>query len=185
MEREQAPCRDSTDMAARLFTSSDQQKCAKANEVIMETPVGLRRIMTSDSKEEFSGFRDEKFNVRRLEREVRCLCELVTNILGTQETQAKEYQDLKERMVINEKVSEENKMMKEEVEGLKRENEVLKKKCEKYERELKRLNDKIENSVRESKSEMGENKLVELRNVWKKEQEEEKVKFTEVVERQI
>ena len=88
-------------------------------------------------------------------------------------------------MTSYEKESEINVMMKEEVEELKRENAALKNSCKKYEEALKDLNDLVKNSPRELKREIEENKMVELRNEWKKEQEEEKIKFTEVVRRQI
>ena len=116
---------------------------------------------------------------------MRCVRELVSTILESQEKLTQENENLKVRMTSYEKVSEINVMMKEEVEELKRENVALKKSCKKYEEALKDLNDKVKNSPSELKSEIEENKMVELRNEWKKEQEEEKIKFTEVVRRQI
>ncbi|MPC89793.1 hypothetical protein E2C01_084753 [Portunus trituberculatus] len=53
-------------------------------------------------------------------------------------------------------------------------------------RELSSGPDKVQDGIRDrAEGGLGDNKLKELRNKWKQEQDEERVKFSEVVRRQI
>lgn len=76
-----------------------------------------------------------------------------------------------------------NNEMKEAMEELKKENEILM--CNEYEVTLQGLQQKVEDSAGKVEGAVCETKLEELRNAWKKEHEEEKVSFTEVVKKQI
>ncbi|MPC15522.1 hypothetical protein E2C01_008316 [Portunus trituberculatus] len=106
-----------------------------------------------------------------MEREMRCMKELISNILEKQDKLTKESIDLKERTEECEKVREVNQVMKEEMEELKRQNGILMATCGEYEETLKCLQGKVQDGT----SRVGEIKLEELRNVRKKEQEEEKL----------
>ncbi|MPD04537.1 hypothetical protein E2C01_100231 [Portunus trituberculatus] len=73
--------------------------------------------------------------------------------------------------------------MKEAIEELKKENGMLMASCGKYEESLKSLQVKVQDEAGKVENGISEIKLEELRNVWKREQEEEKVKFSEVVKK--
>ncbi len=78
-----------------------------------------------------------------------------------------------------------NNETKEAMEELKKENEILKTKCNEYEAAFQGLQQKVEDSAGKVEGAVCETKLEELRNAWKKEHEDEKVSFTEVVKKQI
>ncbi len=78
-----------------------------------------------------------------------------------------------------------NNEMKEAIEELKKENGILKAKLNGYEVTLQGLQGKVEDSAGKVEDAVCETKLEELRNAWKKEHEDEKVSFTEVVKKQI
>ncbi|MPC58771.1 hypothetical protein E2C01_052780 [Portunus trituberculatus] len=72
-----------------------------------------------------------------------------------------------------------------EMEEIKKQNGILMATCCNYEESLKSLQKKIQDGEDKMENGMDEIKLEELRNAWRKEQEEEKVKFSEVVKKQI
>ena len=156
----------------------------------METPVGLRKL-GGHGEGEFSGFREEQGNMRRLvtaEREIRCMRELIAGILERQDEIEQENNALKCQLGELEGIVRENKEMKKELEQIRKENEVLMTKCEGYEVTLQGLEKRVEDNSENREKEEGVMygaQLQELRNVWKKEQEEEKVSFSEVVKKQI
>ena len=153
----------------------------------IETPIGLRRL-GEDKDRDFSGFREERGNMRRimsLEKEMRCMRKLMSSILEKQEVLQKENNDLKDKISKCEQVREVNQEMKEAVDELRRENDGLKKKCDEYKETLQGLQEKVNEGTDKVESGLGAIKLEEWKNAWKKEQDEEKVKFTEVVKKQI
>ena len=156
----------------------------------METPVRLRKL-GGLGEGEFSGFREEQGNMRRLvtaEREIRCMRELIAGILERQDEIEQENNALKCQLGELEGIVRENKEMKKELEQIRKENEVLMTKCEGYEVTLEGLEKRVEDNSENREKEEGVMygaQLQELRNVWKKEQEEEKVSFSEVVKKQI
>ncbi|MPC27870.1 hypothetical protein E2C01_021058 [Portunus trituberculatus] len=77
--------------------------------------------------------------------------------------------------------------MKEEMQEIEKQNNILKTAYCDYEESLRSLPKKKKNTEWEDKVEnkLGQSKLEELRNAWKQEQEEEKVKFSEAVRKQI
>ena len=140
---------------------------------LIETPAGLRRL-SEFSDGEFSGFKEERGTVRRLvaaEREIRCMKELIVAVMDRQD-----------------KVEQENKDMKKAMEQIKKENEILKTQCEGFKMTIqemeKRVVDKVENCEINDGSMTG-TKMQEMRNAWKREQEEDKASFAEVVKKQI
>ncbi|MPC43837.1 hypothetical protein E2C01_037491 [Portunus trituberculatus] len=74
-------------------------------------------------------------------------------------------------------------MMKEEMEEIKKQNGTLMDTCCKYEESLKSLQEKVQDGA--GKVENDEIKSEELKIAWKREQEEDKVKFSEVVKKEI
>ncbi|MPC21840.1 hypothetical protein E2C01_014841 [Portunus trituberculatus] len=92
---------------------------------------------------------------------------------------------LKLRVAECEKVSAINQELKEEIQEIREQNDVLKSTCQNYESTLKSLQAKVQDGIPDRAEDgLGDNKLKELRYEWKQEQEEE-VKFSEVVRRQI
>lgn len=91
----------------------------------------------------------------------------------------RKYGDLENTMQIN-------REMKITMEEIKKENSTLMEKCNKYEATLEGLRTKVDTKVETVKGgAICEGKLEEMRKAWKKEQEEEKVNFAEVVKQQI
>ena len=72
------------------------------------------------------------------------------------------------------------------MEEIRKENSTLREKCNNYEVALEGLREKVDTKVEAVKGvTVSETKLEEMRKAWKKEQEEEKVNFAEVVKQQI
>ncbi|MPC89473.1 hypothetical protein E2C01_084424 [Portunus trituberculatus] len=93
---------------------------------------------------------------------------------------------LKLRAAEFEKISAVNQELKEGIQEIRKQKNVLKTTCQNYESSLKSLQAKVQDGFTDrAEGGLGDNKLKELRNEWKQEQEEEKVKFSEVVRRQI
>lgn len=173
--------------AARRTT--EPKHTASGNQRIIETPIGLRKLTDDSMDKDFAGFRDERSNMRRLvyvERELRNMKEVITSLMDKQDRLLAENTALKPRVTECEKVSEINQELKEEIVEIRKQNDVLKTTCQNYESSLKNLQDKVQHGITDRvEGGLGDNKLKELRNEWKQEQEEEKVKFSEVVRRQI
>ena len=116
------------------------------NKRLIETPVGLRKILDMGSEgSDFSGFKEEKTNMRRIvnvEKEVRCMKELLASILDKQEKLFEENQELKCKCEVIESVLTANREMKDQLEEIKRENNVLLEKCKSYETVMKGLGEK-------------------------------------------
>ncbi|MPC16881.1 hypothetical protein E2C01_009719 [Portunus trituberculatus] len=138
---------------------------------------------------DFSGFRDKRGNMRKLinvERELRCMKEVMSSLMDKQDRLITENTDLKLRLAECEKGSAINQGLKEEIQEIKKQNDILKATCQDYESSLRSLQVKVQDRIIDrAEGGLGDNKLKELRNEWKQEQEEEKVKFSEVVKRQI
>ncbi|MPD06499.1 hypothetical protein E2C01_102313 [Portunus trituberculatus] len=65
--------------------------------------------------------------------------------------------------------------MKEEIQEIKKQNYILKATCHDYKDSLRSLQKKVQDGIEDKvENGMGENKLEELRNAWKHEQEEKK-----------
>ncbi|MPC65711.1 hypothetical protein E2C01_059847 [Portunus trituberculatus] len=137
---------------------------------------------------DFLGFRDERGNMRRLinvERELRYTKVVMSSLMDKQDQLITENTDLKLRLKECE-VSVINQGLKEEMQEIKKQNDVLKATCQDYERSLRSLQAKVQDGIVDrTEGGLGDNKLKELRIEWKQEQEEEKVKLSEVVKRQI
>ncbi|MPC78915.1 hypothetical protein E2C01_073422 [Portunus trituberculatus] len=85
-----------------------------------------------------------------------------------------------------EKVNSISQGLKEEIQEIKKQNDILKATCQDYKNSLRSLQVKVQDGIVDrAGSGLGDNKLNELQNEWKQEQEEEKVKFSEFVKRQI
>ncbi|MPC70408.1 hypothetical protein E2C01_064657 [Portunus trituberculatus] len=127
--------------------------------------------------------------MRRLinvERELRHMKEVMSSLMDKQDRLITENTTLKLRVAECEKVSAINQELKEEIQEIKKQNDVLKATCQKYESSLRSLQAKVQDGIGDqAEGGLGDNKLKELRNEWKQEQEEEKLKFSEVVRRQI
>ncbi|MPC76787.1 hypothetical protein E2C01_071219 [Portunus trituberculatus] len=159
------------------------------NQRFIETPIGLRKLTDDTMEKDFSSFRDERGNMRRLvnvERESRYMKEVMFSLIDKQDRLGTENIDLKLRVAECEKISAINQELKKEIQEIKKQNEVLKTTCQNYESSLKSLQAKVQNRITDrAEGGLGDNKLKELRNEWKQEQEEEKVKYSEVVRKQI
>jgi len=172
----------------------------------LETPLGLRKLSDWSGNREFSGFKEERSNMRRvvsLEKEVRLMKDAISGLLEKYDNLTKDNDDLKMKYAGYENALKVNSEMKKSLEELKQENKELSDKCENYEKALHEMNQKVEVSSEEVKkveselSVMKENKdryvegalsgeqLEELKSVWKKECEEEKMSFREVIQQQI
>ena len=118
---------------------------SRHQEVNIETPVGLRELLDLSEVCDFSGFREEKTNMRRIvnvEQEVRCMREMIVGILDKQEKLFEENQELKRKCGDIESVLTANREMKEQLEEIKRENNVLLEKCSSYKTVMKGLGEK-------------------------------------------
>lgn len=152
-----------------------------------ETPIAFRKICEC-SEGEFSGFIEEGSNMKRMvtvEKEIRCLRELVAGILEKQDQLIEENEKLKRKCGDLERTVQLNEEVKITLEELKKENSTLKVKCNKYEAALEGLREKVDTKVETVEGAVSETKLEEMRKAWKKEQEDEKVNFAEVVKQQI
>ena len=90
----------------------------------VETPVGLRKITSELWSEgsDFSGFREDKSNMRRIitvEKEVRCMRELIASILEKQDQLLEENKELKCKCDRFESVLVANREMKVSLEVIK------------------------------------------------------------------
>ncbi|MPC64113.1 hypothetical protein E2C01_058224 [Portunus trituberculatus] len=112
--------------------------------------------------------------------------EVMSSLMDKQGQLQAENTALKLRVAECEKVSGINQELKEEILKIRKQNDALKTTCQNYESSLKNLQDKVQSRITDwAEGGLGDTKLKELRNEWKQEQEEEKVKFSEVIKRQI
>ena len=158
----------------------------RKTETLVETPLGRRRIREVSGERDFSGFREERASMRRiitLEKDMRCLRELVSSVLDNQDKLIKENQDLRNKYSEYESVMKLNNEIKKGMENLKKENEELKVKCSRYEESLKGLEVRLEGEKEEGG--VCESKLEELKKAWKEQCEEEKINFAEVIKQQV
>ena len=75
--------------------------------------------------------------------------------------------------------------MQKELISIKEENEVLKENCVSYEAQLEDLKGKVKDDAKKIDKVCSDSQLTELKNVWKKEREEEKINFAKIVKKQI
>ncbi|MPC74245.1 hypothetical protein E2C01_068598 [Portunus trituberculatus] len=133
----------------------------------IETPVGLRKLTDDIMDKDFSGFRDEQGNMRRLinvERKLRYMKEVMSSLMDKQDRLITENTELKLRLVECEKVSAINQGLK-EIQEIKKQNDVLKATCYDYESSLKSLQVKVQDRIVDrAEGGLGENKLKELQN---------------------
>ena len=121
-----------------------------------------------------------------MERELRYMKDVMPSLIDKQDRLTTENTELKLRLVECEKVSAINQGLKQEMKEIKKQNDVLKAACQDYGNSLRNLQVKVQDGIVDRvEGGLGENKLKELRNEWKQEQKDEKVKFSEVVKRQI
>ena len=154
---------------------------------VIETPMGLRRLMENDGRD-FSGFREEKGTMRRVisvELEMRNMKEFIAGIWLMQDELVEENKELRNKFMECERDLQMNKEMKREVEVLQEENERLKTKCGNYEQAIQGLEEKFQSTVEREGASVTETKLEEIKDAWKKQHEEEKVSFAEVIRRQV
>ena len=67
---------------------------------VIETPVGLRQLVEASGERDFSGFREERGNMRRIinvERELRCMKELISSIVEKQDDLIRENKELRNK----------------------------------------------------------------------------------------
>ncbi|MPC92206.1 hypothetical protein E2C01_087282 [Portunus trituberculatus] len=79
--REMKPSSAARRMAESKHTPSDNQR-------FIETPIGLRKLTDDTMDKDFSGFRDERCNMRRLikvERELRYMKETMSSLMDKQD----------------------------------------------------------------------------------------------------
>lgn len=137
----------------------------------LETPLSARK---SESLRDFSGFKDERNNSRKimaLEKDVIILKAMVSELLGKQE--------------IHERLMKENTEIKETLEKMRDENEKLKGKCDEYETAIREMKDKVSDSANKVEEAISDSKLEDIKSAWKKEVEKDKISFREVVQKQI
>ncbi|MPC77896.1 hypothetical protein E2C01_072365 [Portunus trituberculatus] len=154
---------------------------------IIKTPLGMRQLGEWSGEREFSGFKEEKVTMRRIiimDRELKAGKEMVAAMFEKQDQLIAENLELRERCLNLESTVKVNHEMKNTLEEIKRENSALKGKCTNYEAALQGLQEKLDSNL-ETGKEMSERKLDEWKKIWKKEREEEKVFFAEVVKQQI
>ena len=166
--------------------SPNINKPSGAGVSVIETPMGLRKIMERDGRD-LSGFREEKGTMRRVtsvEREMGNMGELIAGILLKQDELVEENKELRNKFMECEKDLQLNKEMKREMEALKEENERLKTKFSNYEQAIQGLEEKFQSTVEREGASVTETKLEEIKDAWKK-QHEEKVSFAEVIRRQV
>ncbi|MPC73464.1 hypothetical protein E2C01_067793 [Portunus trituberculatus] len=170
--------------AARRMTESKHTPSCEDQRYI-KIPVGLRKQAEDIMYKDFSGFKDKRGSMRRLinvERELRCMKEVMSSLMDKQDRLTTRNTELKLRLVECEKVSGINQGLKEELQEIKKQNNVLKD----YENSLRSLLVKVQDGIVDRvHGGLGENKLRQLLIAWKHEQKEEKVNFSEVVKRQI
>ncbi|MPC81296.1 hypothetical protein E2C01_075903 [Portunus trituberculatus] len=150
------------------------------NHRFIETSTGLRKLTDDTTEKDFSGFQDERGNMRRLvnvERELRYMKEVMPNLLDKQDRLLMENTALKLRVTECEKINAINQELKEEILEIRKQNDVLKTTCQYYKSSLKNLQAKVKDGITDRAEGGLGDKLKELRNEWKQEQEEEKVKF--------
>ncbi|MPD00955.1 hypothetical protein E2C01_096462 [Portunus trituberculatus] len=131
--------------AARCMT--EPKHMPSGNQWIIETPIGLRELSDDTMDKDFSGFRDERGNMRRLvnvERELRYMKEVMSSLMNKQDRLLMEDTALKLRATECEKVSAINQELKEEILEIRKQNDVLKTTCQNYESSLKNLQDKVQ-----------------------------------------
>ena len=75
--------------------------------------------------------------------------------------------------------------LKEEIGNTEKENDLRKEKCGTYELQLEDPKEKVKDDSENIDKAFSENKLKELKSVWKKEREEENISFAEVIKKQI
>ncbi|MPD00473.1 hypothetical protein E2C01_095946 [Portunus trituberculatus] len=174
--------------AARRMTESKHTPSCE-NQRYIETPVGVRKLTEDIIIKDISGFRDERGSMRRsinIDRELRYMKEVMSNLMDKQDKLTTENTEMKLRLVEFVKISAINQGLKEEIQEIKKQNDILKATYQDYENSLRSLQVKIQDGIVDRvKGGLGENKLKELQNKWKQEQEEEKVKFSENIKRQI
>ena len=110
--------------------------------------------------------------------------ELIASILEKQDQLLEENKELKCKCDRFESVLVANREMKESLEVIKKENKALVEKCNSYEVALKGLREECTKEQNLGGA-VSDSKLDEWRKTWKKEQENEKVIFAEVVKKQI
>ncbi|MPC71592.1 hypothetical protein E2C01_065874 [Portunus trituberculatus] len=112
--------------------------------------------------------------------------EVMSSLLDKQDRLITENTALKLKVAECEKVSAINQELKEEILEIRKQNDILKTTCLNYESSLKSLQAKVQDRItNRAEGGLGDNKVKELRNEWKQKQEEEKVKLSEMVRRQI
>ena len=88
------------------------------------------------------------------------------------------------RILKYDHIIETNKEMKKELGNIRKEYEDLKEKCVSYEAKLEDLKEKVMDDSEKNEQVCSDSKLAEVKNVWKKEREEEKARFAEIINKQ-
>ncbi|MPC75365.1 hypothetical protein E2C01_069751 [Portunus trituberculatus] len=131
----------------------------------IETPVGLRKLTDDIMDKDFSGFRDERGNMRRsinIERELRYMKEVISNLMDKQDRLIMENTELKLRLAKCE-VSAINQGLKEEIQEIKKQNDILKATCQDYKSSLRSLQVKLQDGIVDrTEGGLVENKLKKL-----------------------
>ncbi|MPC51115.1 hypothetical protein E2C01_044954 [Portunus trituberculatus] len=151
--------------ASRMAESKHTPSCE--NQRYIETLVGLRKLTDDVMDKDFSRFRDERDNMRRLinvERELRYMKEVMSSLMDKQDQLIMENTDLKLIFAECEKVSAINQGLK-EIQEIKKQNDVLKATCQDYESSLRSLQVKVQDRIVDRpEGGLCDNKLKELRN---------------------
>ena len=150
--------------------------------VNIETPIGLRRLTERGGDRDISGFAPERTSLRRIfeVKELRSMKELIAEVWEKQDLLQSEYLVLKQDLMDSRKdVSD----LKKEIKNLKTENESLKKTVNTQEGKIKDVREQIKDIP--TKAQTNLEKIQELKNDWKKEQENQQVSFREIVNQQV
>ena len=109
----------------------------RPGEYVLQTPLGLKRIVGTNMTGDFSRFENEsRGTMKRLvsmEREMKFMKEVLEGIIGKCDILERENKEMKSRFQEYKHILEVNNEMKKELRSMKEENEVLKEKYGRYE----------------------------------------------------
>ena len=138
---------------------------------------------------DFSGFEKESQGTMRrlvdIERKMRFMKEVLESDMGRCDALERENKEMKNKFQEYEHTLEDNMELKEEIGDMEKKKDLRKEKCGTYELQLEDPKEKVKDDSENIDKAFSENKLKELKSVWKKEREEENISFAEVIKKQI
>ena len=121
-----------------------QSAINKLGEYVLETQLGLKRIAGTNVTRDFSRFKNESRDImRRLEREMRFMKEVLEGIMGKCDALERENKEIKIKFQEYEHTLKVDNEIKQELGSMKKENDILKEKCGTYELQLEDLREKM------------------------------------------